>query len=358
MGNRFLAGVLPLLTGLLLAGIAAGQRERIGHCNLFPVPSNGKFGYMDGSGRLVIRPQYDEAGCFRDGRARTVLNGRVGYIDLNGRAIGWLPQIEDSWLFVDGLSPFRETLRIGGESRNAIGYKDRTGKIVIPAQYASGKRFSEGVAAVKTNRGEEWSRDWGYVDATGRLVIPFQFPAARSFHEGLAAVTVREKGVHGLFKQGVIDRSGRMVIAPQAWFIEGDFSEGLVAVEAAEDWPRHTRFGYVDRTGKWVIPPRFAGAAGFSEGLAAVDFDPPPSGAASGPLGYIGKLGQTLIPPAFTSACPFQNGLAMVQIGRKVGFINRQGKFVWGPKEEPVYREGPEGDVSWPCPGEAYLPEP
>src|SRR5574339_250044 len=90
---RFARAFLLLVAGALLASSADAQKLRIGHCNLFPVPHNGKFGYIDGSGKLVIRPQFDEAGCFRDGRARVVLNRRVGYIDLNGKVIGWLPEI-------------------------------------------------------------------------------------------------------------------------------------------------------------------------------------------------------------------------------------------------------------------------
>ena len=350
--------LLLLVTAALLAQRAEAQERVRTHCNIFPVPHKGKFGYIDGSGKMVIQPRFDEAECFRDGRARIAVKGliglmdaRVGYIDLNGKLIGWAPDVEGWWLFSDGLAAFRD--------RGGVGYKDRGGRIVIAPKYPLARQFSEGLAAVDAGESGDWTQNWGFIDPTGRVVIPFGFSSVRSFHEGLAAVTVREKGVHGLFKQGVIDRSGKLVIAPQAWFIEDDFSEGLVAVETGEKWPQYTRWGYINRKGVWVIPPRFHYGRRFSEGLAAVDFpDEPGSPSRTGYTGYINKLGQTVIPPAFTAACPFENGLAMVHIGRQVGFVDRHGKFLWGPMEEPVYREGPEGDEPWPCPGMAYLPSP
>ena len=351
MSRRTVQRLLLLVIAAFCA-IGAEAQERVKtHCNIFPVPHNGQIGYIDGSGKLVIQPRYDEAGCFRDGRARVVLKGRVGYIDLAGRLIGWAPDVEGWWLFSDGLAAFRD--------RGNVGYKDRGGSIVIAPKYPFARQFSEGLAAVDAGESGDWARNWGFIDPTGRVAIPFEFLDARSFHEGLAAVTVRGKGVHGLFKQGVIDRSGKLVIAPQAWFIEDDFSEGLVAVETGEKWPQYTRWGYINRKGVWVIPPRFHYGRRFSEGLAAVDFpDEPGSPPRTGYTGYINKLGQTVIPPAFTAACPFENGLAMVHIGRQVGFIDRHGKFLWGPMEEPLYREGPEGDEPWPCPGMAYLHSP
>jgi hypothetical protein len=304
---------------------------------------------------LVIQPRYDEASCFREGRARVVLRGRVGYIDLNGKLIGWLPDVEDSWRFSSGLALFNAVDRLGSKLPNAVGYQDRSGQTVVLPQYSSAKEFSEGLAAVKQSSGMEW---WGYIDPTGRMVIPFQFHEVRSFHEGLAPVTVREQGVHGLSKQGVIDRNGRLVVTAQAWFIEDDFSEGLVAVETGEEWPRRTSWGYINSSGTWVIPPRFRWALRFSEGLAPVAF-PEAEASPNGFMGYIDKRGQTVIPPAFTSACPFENGLAMVQIRRQVGFVDRKGNFVWGPMEEPAYKEDSHGeDVPWPCPGITYLSGP
>lgn len=64
------------------------------------------------------------------------------------------------------------------------------------------------------------------------------------------------------------------------------FSEGLAAVFIGCRW------GYIDRTGSFVIKPQFRFASEFSEGLAAVDpypsnHVPCPPGKSHDKLGYI-----------------------------------------------------------------------
>src|SRR5918995_5572892 len=74
-----------------------------------------------------------------------------------------------------------------------------------------------------------------------------------------AGASGREDGllaIHVDGKHGFIDRSGRIVIPPTfefAW----QFSEGL-----ASAW-RNGRAGYIDRTGKFVVPPLFEYAKAF-----------------------------------------------------------------------------------------------
>ena len=51
-------------------------------------------------------------------------------------------------------------------------------------------------------------------------------------------------------KYGYIDTSGKMIIPPQFEIAE-DFSEGLSWVRS---WGGGPNFGFIDRTGKMVIP--------------------------------------------------------------------------------------------------------
>ena len=64
-------------------------------------------------------------------------------------------------------------------------------------------------------------------------------------------------------KWGFIDKTGRFVLNAQfRW--AGRFSEGLAPVKVGD------KYGYIDKTGTIAIPPRFSKAESFSEGLAAV----------------------------------------------------------------------------------------
>ena len=64
-------------------------------------------------------------------------------------------------------------------------------------------------------------------------------------------------------KWGFIDKTGKFVIEPMFNWSES-FHEGLCVVKLGN------KYGFIDRTGRFVIEPRFEKAAPFSESLARV----------------------------------------------------------------------------------------
>ena len=44
---------------------------------LYPISQNGKWGFMDKSGKVVINPQYENAECFTEGYGRVKHNGTL-----------------------------------------------------------------------------------------------------------------------------------------------------------------------------------------------------------------------------------------------------------------------------------------
>jgi hypothetical protein len=81
------------------------------------------------------------------------------------------------------------------------------------------------------------------------------------------------------------------------------------------------KWGFIDQTGKTIIPPRFNSAQEFSEGLAPV--------MVGGKFGFADQAGKLVIPASFSEARNFAEGLAPVGVGRKTGYIDKTGKFVW-----------------------------
>src|SRR6266496_4941923 len=128
---------------------------------------------------------------------------------------------------------------------------------------------------------------WGYADASGRFVIGPRFDAARPFVSEIAKVAVVDEELPEIdgrpnLKWGYVDRSGQ-VIVDLKYSVLGRFSEGLASAAMLDPKlkaRRHfggrgaalaLRWGYVDRSGKVVIPLKFLDAGDFSEGLANVD---------------------------------------------------------------------------------------
>src|SRR5215471_11177127 len=90
--------------------------------------------------------------------------------------------------------------------------------------------------------------------------------------------------------------------------------QALAAAQAAGKW------GFIDKTGKFVVPPRYDSVWSFAEQLASVSV--------GGKWGFIDKTGKLVIPAQFDSAWIFSEQLAPVSVGGKWAFIDKTGKFV------------------------------
>jgi hypothetical protein len=77
-------------------------------------------------------------------------------------------------------------------------------------------------------------------------------------------------------------------------------------------------WGYIDKTGKEIIEPKFRSAGQFSEGLAPIRLN--------GTYGYIDKTGNFVIQPQFDIAYSFDQGQAKVYINGEPYYIDKDGK--------------------------------
>lgn len=117
-------------------------------------------------------------------------------------------------------------------------------------------------------------------------------------------------------KYGFIDTTGKVVI-PCQWKDAENFSGGLARVKDSNN-----RYGFIDTTGKMVIPCQWESAGPFCEGLAAIYGD-------SEKWGYIDKTGKVVIPCQWRSAGAFHEGLAIVlDANFWYGFIDTTGRIV------------------------------
>lgn len=87
MGLGGLAGIAATaLTGSAGNPVPAGRKEAAGDwASLRPARIDGKYGYVDALGRIIIAPRFDGADTFSEGLALVLDRGRFGYIDPLGR---------------------------------------------------------------------------------------------------------------------------------------------------------------------------------------------------------------------------------------------------------------------------------
>jgi hypothetical protein len=222
----------------------------------------GLWGFINVSGAWVIKPQFGTAPtadqhkrldrCSKSGMDSNGMFKTTGDTQADAECLNLWGELNDYFFsledFSEGLAPIRLASKWG--------FIDKTGKVVIPAQWQLVNGFANGRALV-------WTQDGGtqFIDKTGKVVIAGPFNGATSFQEGLAIVL--DKGV-----EHYIDPTGASPFAmPAGSSTPAIFSDGIAAVARTDHF-----VGYIDRTGAWVVQPWFTAAGQFENGFARVEF--------------------------------------------------------------------------------------
>ena len=258
---------------------------------------------------------------------------RIGFIDKSGRLVIGFDRLPETTKHVGEFNEGRAVIVVaaakerkepGGCCDEKVGFIDETGSVVIAPRFISAHNFSEGLAFA-------WGNGFmGFIDREGKEVFKVAEYTVGDFHDGLAA----------LRPGGYIDRAGGLVI--KGYTFADDFSEGLAGVEVAGGILK--RFGFINTKGEMAIPPRFPSRIGgdamitvatsrFSEGLASVKGE--------GSYGYIDKSGRFVIAPQFQEAQEFSEGLAWVKTFQgKTGWIDKSGRWAIVVEDGKVYPSG------------------
>lgn len=208
------------------------------------------------------------------------------------------------------------------------GFIDTKGNIVIKPQFKYLlSDFQDGLALVQltipifpTDRGkiDIPPTKFGFINKKGEIVLEVFANSIRPFDKGIAVIqrgSFYDGKYYNYGKYGFIDKSGKTFVEPRFDGIYG-FSEDLAAVKISKKW------GFIDRSGKIVIKPEFEDVDNFSEGLAAVKV--------RGKWGYIDKTGKLVIKPQFKGAGKFQDRMARIKLKMygDYGYIDRSGEIV------------------------------
>ena len=255
--KRFFCIVLLLTTSISV--FAQRMPER--------VFQDGRVGYKL-SGKWVVSPVYEFGSEFRNGFAMVKLDGKFGFIDSNGKLV-----IDCKY---DACSLFDENGVATGKINDSRFYFDRKGNVFnsLEELQAAVKLASEEYRQKQKYAVSDYSPTldpsgkWGYKQF-GEWVIKPRFDEAGGFNDGLAAVMLGGKW-------GYIGKDGSNAI-PFKYEFAGPMSDGLARVKLYGKW------GFIDKIGTTVIPLKYALATDFSDGLAQVVFN--------GKNGFIDKTG-------------------------------------------------------------------
>ena len=343
---------------------------------LFPFKEKGLYGYFNPKGEIVIKPQFSKARNFKEERAVVGKNHLEYYIDTTGKLIN------DKGFYIahnfsDGMAAVEE--------KGKFGFIDKTGKMVIKPQFKKVGHFSEGLAPVmvqlKHKKTKRLFPFWGFINKQGKFVIKPRYRNANSFSEGLALVYDPVKGTAGF-----INKQGKYIIKPQ--FMDGgNFNCGMapVRIRISEiklvpqpkffewryrhfnpqrniDWAelstdngpvflvyryredgkilsvaymktkseKNIKWGYIDKTGKWAIPPQYNRVMGFSESIAHVLVD---KGRDKRSVSaYIDKNGETILELTqkgrFHDSKNCKEGLIPIPLKNGYGYFDKNGKLI------------------------------
>lgn len=285
-----------------------------------PFKRNNKWGFLDKNGDVKIQFKYEKIDLLNDSVFKGMINGKWGVLkydetpifEMKYDAIVFkllqnendpsLLYLNDKLAVANSKNELVTDFIFNGYSFSGIRYFEfpqlgkylklvkagkkyglinyETGETIIPFKYEKLGEISENLLCAELND------KYGYIDLKNRVVIPFRFDDAENFSEGLARVGVYKGSYETMFGSlqyklyGFIDKTGEFIIAPKfpdplfnpLYEPEKDeFHCGLAVMGKRTDNNMYAnKFGYIDRTGHWVIEPIYDGAGGFIHNRAIV----------------------------------------------------------------------------------------
>ena len=276
------------------------------------------FEFITPFGQPIFNIKFDKAEDFFEGYAEVKVEGKWGFINQKGDIV-IKPEFYETYRFSCGLAAITKS------PTGKLGYIDTTGKIVIPLKYDFGHRFINNKAWVSENG------KWGLIDRFGKYIISPTFSEAKDMKEGFS--WVKQDGLWGM-----IDTTGQYYIKPNErnplTFAQNannniffGFNNGLVKYQANNKYGFLDKFlkakipaiydevtnfennrscikldgywGVIDVTGRFIIQPNYEGLKQGIDGLYAVkDKD--------NNWGYLNEKNEWVIKPQFKKATPFQ----------------------------------------------------
>jgi len=202
------------------------------------------------------------------------------------------------------------------KSGNKIGYIDKTGKIILPADFEDGnvENFTAGLIGVK--KGDKC----GFMTLKNTIGVPFDYEMVWPYNGGIAKI--KNDG-----KFGFVNLQGKLIAKPiydEVW----NLKNGAVVVK------KDSKYGYINESGTVIVNTIYDDAFDFNQWNSGVV-------KLNGKYGCIDKTGKVIVPVEFEKSPNALNGdLFSVCKGGKFGIIKKDGKLLFDHKYDEIFNCG------------------
>lgn len=266
---------------------------------------HGKFGLMNKSGDILIEPKYDVLEILDNPMyARVSLDRRYGVIDLGGKVIVPLEYDYVGRMSEDVIIVTRDGL---------YGCYDKYGQLIVPIEFPEIREFAGGLARARDARNKK--NLIGYIDKKGEWTMTAYFEDVEDIIDECALVTGNNHIGMARFKNDSENGWNWDWIVMAMYDKGGSMSEGLAYMGNGG------LFGYVDKTGKFVIPQQYSDVTNFYNGMAGVAKD--------GRWGVIDKNGSVVVPFKFDEVVITSDRYILVKKDDKWGIFKSDGTLLF-----------------------------
>jgi hypothetical protein len=233
------------------------------------INENGKYGFINRKGNIVIQPKYDLARPFVTGLAAVKVRHQWGFINYDGKIV--IP------IRYNSVTDFDRGIAII-EKNKKYGILNSNGKMVVGFLYDALKLGGRGFFAKKNNK-------WGSIDKNGKEVFEFIYDEIVDVYGVDGYLGKKDK------KNRLIDVEGNLIVNTQFDEIRVPFSDEADAQYIPAKVSR--KWGYINSKGEILINPKYDEVTDFytARDLAGVKL--------GRKWGLIDKKGTMIVKPQF-----------------------------------------------------------
>jgi hypothetical protein len=308
----------------------------------FIILQDSLYGFAEhGTGKILIAPQYEQVYNYTMNLCVVQKGRALGVVNSKGE-LTCPPQLQDLREMLGPLAVVVQSdttdemamlLNIIDGGAVKTGLMNRNGEFVVPCRYDEIFDDMQNGFYYPFVRADEYVNDsvigdvpvmiglYGIADTTGKIITEPLFEEMPVYGDGMFRVRVNGK-------YGYADSTGKMVLPP-LWEFAVAFSEGKAMVSA------YGNSSIIDKSGK-ALATNLGDGAGmyrfFSNRVRCRSND--------GLYGYMDPSGKRVIPPTYDSGDDFIDGAAIVGKGNKYGLIDTMGNFIVQPEFEFMFSLG------------------